>query len=111
MISAPGMDPAGLIGVASTDPFTGPARGTKDPRTVAAGVAGLFYTTMLSEMEKTVPTNGYFGGRGEETFRSLWVTEMSSRMASRPDDPLTTAILKSIEQHAAAAAAYGGAAK
>lgn len=105
------MSPANLLGIASTDPFAGPARGTKDAGKVSVELAGLFYSTMLSEMEKTVPTNGYFGGRGEETFRSLWVNELGRRLASRPEDPLATLVLRSIQKHTAAAAAYGGAAK
>jgi Rod binding domain-containing protein len=62
-------------------------------------------------MEKSVPKNPYFGGKGEETFRSLWVDEMSRGMAARKGDPLSGMILKAIEKQAASAAAQGGSGK
>lgn len=60
--------------------------------------AGLFYTMMLNEMQKTVPENPYHAGRGEEIFRSFWTSEMGRRMGSRPGDPLAEAVLASINR-------------
>lgn len=88
--------------------FTGPELGTKDPKTAAEGMAGLFYSMMLTEMEKSVPKSDYMGGKGEETFRSLWVNECGRQMASRPGDPLTAAVLKSIQKATGANAYEGG---
>jgi hypothetical protein len=76
----------------------GPSAETRDPRTVAAEFAGLFYSMMLSEMQKSVPQNPYFGTRGEETFRSLWINEMGRALAYRPDDVLSTTIRTAIEE-------------
>lgn len=90
-------------------PFTGPAVGTKDPQKVATEMAGLFYSMMFSEMEKSIPKNDYFGGKGEETFKSLWVNELGRQMAERPGDALSATILKSLEKSAANAAYKGGA--
>jgi len=74
--------------------FLGPAPGTRDIAKVAREFAGLFYSMMVSEMQKTVPQNGYFGGRGEEVFRALWVNELGRRMAERPGDPLASKIIE-----------------
>ncbi len=84
----------------------GPAGGTRDPGTVAAEFAGLFYSMMLSEMHKSVPPNPYFGTRGEETFRSLWINEMGRALAYRPDDVLSATILAAIEENDGAEALY-----
>ncbi len=81
----------------------GPAKGGNDPVKVASEFAGIFYKMMLDEMQKTVPANEFFGSRGEEVFRSLWVDELGRRMAERSGDPLTAAILKEMGgQHGAA---------
>lgn len=71
----------------------GPAAGTRDMAVAAREFAGIFYSMMMSEMQKTVPDSPYSGGRGEEVFRSLWVNEIGGRMAARKDDPLVTAIV------------------
>jgi len=81
---------------AGPDPFLGPARGACDARTVAVEFAGLFYGMMIGEMQKTIPRNEYFGSRGEEIFRSLWVDELGRKMAGREGDPLTGMILSRI---------------
>ncbi len=98
-------------GTGSATPFMGPSAGTRDPRVAATEMAGLFYAQMLSEMQKTVPDNPFFSGKGEEVFRSLQVSETARAMAARRGDPLTGAILRSIQRTttpAAAADAYQG---
>ncbi|MHC4712568.1 MAG: hypothetical protein ACYTAN_04760 [Planctomycetota bacterium] len=86
----------------------GPCAGTRDPGTAAAEFAGLFYSMMLSEMQKSVPQNPYFGTRGEETFRSLWINEMGRALAYRPDDVLSATIRAAIEENYEAEGLYAG---
>jgi Rod binding domain-containing protein len=99
---------AGNSAAGRVDAFSGPSRGTKDPKTAATQTSALFYSMMLSEMEKSVPKNDYLGGKGEDTFRSLWVNATGKSMASRSGDPLTATILKTIQKSMAAKAYSGG---
>jgi|GEM_PF-2862632 len=94
-----GTGATGGFGPSRPDRLMGPAAGTTDAGSVATEFAGLFYAMMLDEMEKTVPKNEYFGGKGEEAFRSLWVDELGRRMAERRGDPLATVILRQIERN------------
>lgn len=92
-----------LGGPARPEALLGPARAGADARKTAEEFAGLFYGMMLREMEKTVPKNEYFGGRGEEIFRSLWVDELAGQMAGRKNDPLAKAIYSEMTRHGGAA--------
>jgi len=76
--------------------FLGVGASAKDPQVAAREFAGLFYTMMLSEMQKTVPENPYLSSRGEEVFRSMWTNELARSFAARPNDPLTSAVLDEI---------------
>ena len=67
-----------------------------DELKAAREFAGLFYTMMLDEMQKTVPESPYQAGRGEEVFRSLWTSEVGRRMGARQGDALAEAVLLSM---------------
>lgn len=97
-----GVEVTTAVSAGAAAPFTGPAVGERDPETVAREFAGVFYSMMVQEMQKTVPANSYFGGQGEEVFRSLWMNETGRRMAMRRGDELTEAILKSMDGRSAA---------
>lgn len=98
----------GIIATAAPSALLGPAAGTKDAGEAAREFAGLFYSMMLSEMQKTIPQNDYFSSRGEEVFRSVWINETGRTMATRMNDPLAKAILKSVQRQIGAT---GGAEK
>ena len=74
----------------------GPERGTRDAGVAARELAGLFYSMMISAMQKAVPENPYFTGRGEETFRKMWINETGRQLACRRGDALVGAILEEI---------------
>jgi Rod binding domain-containing protein len=92
------------------DAMLGPAVAEKRPEVAAREFAALFYTMMVSEMKKTVPDNPFTDGAGQETFESMWNTEMGRLMASRRDDALTAGILAGFDKEttADAAATDGG---
>lgn len=80
----------------SAPSMLGPARGTRDAAVVAGELAGLFYSMMISAMQKAVPENPYFTGRGEGTFRKMWINETGRQLACRRGDPLAGAILEEV---------------
>jgi Rod binding domain-containing protein len=90
---------SGITAAGAHAAFMGPSSGTKDAGEAAREFAGLFYSMMISEMQKTIPQNGYFASRGEEVFRSVWINETGREMASRRSDALAAAILKSVKRH------------
>ena len=94
-LAAAGKPPAGAA-------LVGPARGTRDALTTAREFAGLFYSMMLSEMQKSVPENPYSGGPGEETFRSMWTSEMGRNLAYCKGDALVRTILAGMRKAAPA---------
>jgi len=75
---------------------TGPSANVRDAETAARELAGVFYSMMLKEMQKTVPENPFTGGRGEEVFRSMWINEMGRALAWRRGDALSEAIVDDI---------------
>jgi Rod binding domain-containing protein len=83
---------------ARAERLLGPAVGTRDAGKVAREFAGVFYSMMAGEMQKTVPSNEYFGSSGEEVFRSLWVDELGRLMAERRGDPLAESVRRQIEK-------------
>lgn len=78
--------------------LVGPARGTKDALTAAREFAGLFYSMVLSEMQKSVPENPYSSGPGESMFRSMWINEMGRNLAYCKGDALVSTILAGMKK-------------
>jgi Rod binding domain-containing protein len=108
-----GVFTAAMVGAPASrvDALAGPARGEKDPRVAAREFAGLFYSMMVAEMRKTVPEDPFMGGAGQETFQTMWTSEIGRLMAARPGDALTAGILAGIENSsgtAGTAALEGG---
>ena len=83
--------------VAGARDLLGAMPGAASAQETAEEFAGLFYTTVIKEMQKSIPENPYFGSAGEKTFRSIWVDEMGSLLAKQENDPLAKAIFQSIE--------------
>lgn len=88
----------------------GPAQNTRDPQVAAREFAGLFYSMVLKEMQKTVPENPFTGGSCQEAFRAMWANEMGLKLAGRRDDALVKALMDDFEKHGVgeAAAKQGG---
>lgn len=77
----------------------GPAKNTRDARTAAREFAGLFYSMVMKEMQKTVPENSFTGGRGQGMFQAMWANEMGLKLAGRRNDALVEALMKNFEKH------------
>ena len=78
--------------------ITGPAQNTRDPQAAVREFAGLFYSMILKEMQKTVPENPFTGGSGQEVFRTMWINEMGRKLAQRRDDALVEALMENFEK-------------
>ncbi len=82
---------------ARTD-IAGPAASTRDTKAAAREFAGLFYSMVFKQMQKTVPEGRFSGGRGEDMFRGMWVNEMGRSLAWRRDDALVKSIMDAMNQ-------------
>lgn len=65
---------------------------------------GVFYATLIQEMEKsTFKTELMHGGRGEEAFRGQLTQHLAQRMGRAPHDPVTNRLYQAARKRLAAA--------